>query len=79
VYEDSDFDDEHPETVANFGGYLSINLSAIRMQGARDPAASVEVLDQAFFGDHPDVPPYIPHPDDDKPPDSGRSRRTPRG
>lgn len=67
VYEESDFDSEHPETVANFGGYLYINLSAIRMQGARNPAASVEVLDQAFFGNHPDVPPYVAHPDDDKP------------
>ena len=67
VYEDTDFDDEYPETVANFGGYFYINLSAIRLQGARNPAASVEVLDQAFFGDHPDVPPYVAHPDDDKP------------
>jgi pyruvate,water dikinase len=67
VYEDSDFDPEHPESVACFGGYLYINLSAIRMQGARNPAATVEVLDTAFFGDHPDVPPYVAHPDDDKP------------
>ena len=67
VYEDSDFDPQHPESVACFGGYLYINLSAIRMQGARNPAATVEILDTAFFGDHPDVPPYIAHPDDDKP------------
>ena len=67
VYEDSDFDPEHPESVACFGGYLYINLSAIRMQGARNPAATVEILDTAFFGDHPDVPPYEAHPDDDKP------------
>ncbi|MDX2380195.1 MAG: PEP-utilizing enzyme [Acidimicrobiia bacterium] len=67
VYEDADFDEAHPETVASFGGYFYINLSAIRMQGARNPAASVELLDQAFFGDHPDVPPYVAHPDDDKP------------
>lgn len=67
VYEDSDFDSAHPESVACFGGYLYINLSAIRMQGARNPAATVEILDTAFFGDHPDVPPYVAHPDDDKP------------
>lgn len=66
VYEDSDFDPDHPECVACFGGYFYINLSAIRMQGARNPAATVEILDAAFFGDHPDVPPYVPHPDDDK-------------
>ncbi len=67
VYEDSDFDVAHPECVACFGGYFYINLSAIRMQGARNPAASVEILDAAFFGDHPDVPKYVAHPDDDKP------------
>lgn len=67
LYEDSDFDPQHPESVACFGGYFYINLSAIRMQGARNPAATVEILDIAFFGDHPDVPPYIAHPDDDKP------------
>ena len=67
IYEDSDFDATHPEAVACFGGYLYINLSAIRMQGARNPAATVEILDTAFFGDHPDVPPYVAHPDDDKP------------
>jgi rifampicin phosphotransferase len=66
VYEDSDFDADHPECVACFGGYFYINLSAIRMQGARNPAATVEMLDAAFFGDHPDVPPYVAHPDDDK-------------
>jgi pyruvate,water dikinase len=66
AYEASDFDADHPEAVACFGGYLYINLSAIRMQGVRNPAATVELLDTAFFGNHPDVPPYIAHPDDDK-------------
>ncbi len=66
AYEDSDFDPDHPECVACFGGYFYINLSAIRMQGARNPAATVEILDAAFFGDHPDVPSYVPHPDDEK-------------
>ncbi len=65
-YEEADFDPAHPESVACFGGYFYINLSAIRMQGARNPAATVELLDQAFFGDHPDVPAYVAHPDDDK-------------
>ena len=67
AYEDSDFDATHPETVACFGGYFYINLSAIRMQGARNPAASVPALDAAFFGNHPDVPTYVPHPEDSKP------------
>ncbi len=64
AYEDADFNPQHPESVACFGGYFYINLSAIRMQGVRNPAATVAALDQAFFGDHPDVPTYVAHPDD---------------
>ena len=56
-----------PEAVGFFGGYFYINLSNVRMQGVRNPALTVEQLDMAFFGDHPDVPPYEPHPDDDRP------------
>lgn len=67
AYEDADFDPDHPESIACFGGYLYINLAAIRMQGVRNPAATVDAVDTAFFGDHPDVPPYVAHPDDDKP------------
>ena len=67
AYEDSDFNPQHPESVACFGGYFYINLSAIRMQGVRNAAATVAALDQAFFGDHPDVPAYVAHPDDEKP------------
>lgn len=67
AYEANDFDATNPETVACFGGYFYINLSAIRMQGVRNPDVTVALLDAAFFGDHPDVPPYVAHPSDDKP------------
>ena len=67
VFDALEYDQAWPEAFGLFGGYFYINLSAIRMQGVRNPAATVEVLDTAFFGDHPDVPPYVAHPDDDKP------------
>ncbi|MEE2768729.1 MAG: PEP-utilizing enzyme [Actinomycetota bacterium] len=67
LYEADEYDPVIPETFGFFGGYLFINLSNIRMQGVRNPALTVEQLDQAFFGDHPDVPPYTPHRDDEKP------------
>ena len=67
THELADFDQEHPETFGMFGGYFYLNLSSCRMQGVRNPGVTVEQLDVAFFGDHPDVPPYVPHPDDDKP------------
>jgi pyruvate,water dikinase len=50
-----------------FGGYFYLNLASCRLQGVRNPGVTVEQLDVAFFGDHPDVPPYVAHPDDDKP------------
>jgi phosphohistidine swiveling domain-containing protein len=67
THEMADFDSEHPETFGMFGSYFYLNLSSCRMQGVRNPGVTVEQLDVAFFGDHPDVPPYVPHADDDKP------------
>lgn len=56
-----------PETCGFFGGYFYINLSNVRMQGVRSPVVTVEQLDLAFFGGHPDVPPYVADPRDDNP------------
>ena len=67
THEWEDFDHDHPESIGMFGGYFYINLSVVRLQGVRNPGVTVEQLDTAFFGDHPEVPPYVPHPDDDKP------------
>jgi phosphohistidine swiveling domain-containing protein len=33
----------------------------------RSPLVTVDQLDLAFFGDHPDVPPYVPQPADERP------------
>jgi rifampicin phosphotransferase len=62
-----EYTDWPPATVGFFGGYMYINLANVRMQGARNPALTVEQLDLAFFGDHPDVPPYVADPRDDRP------------
>jgi pyruvate,water dikinase len=67
THELADFDAQYPETFGMFGGYFYLNLSSCRMQGVRNPGVTVEQLDMAFFGDHPDVPSYVPHPDDEKP------------
>lgn len=66
-YELDEYRTEPPEMCGFFGGYFYINLANVRMQAVRNPAVTVEQLDMAFFGDHPDVPPYTPHPDDEKP------------
>jgi phosphohistidine swiveling domain-containing protein len=67
LYEADEYDPVIPEVFGFFGGYFYINLANIRMQGVRNPAVTVDQLDLAVFGDHPDVPPYVAHPDDEKP------------
>ncbi len=66
-YSFDEFDKDLPETVGFFGGYMYINLANVRMQGVRSPAVTIEQLDLAFFGGHPDVPEYVPHPLDERP------------
>ena len=66
-YDAEEFDVDYPETSGSFGGYFYINLSNVRLQGVRNPILTVEQLDLAFFGDHPDVPPYVEHPLDARP------------
>lgn len=50
------------EVVGLFGGYLYINASLARLFGVRGPNLSAEMIDRTYFGDHPDVPPYVPEP-----------------
>jgi pyruvate,water dikinase len=66
-YSADEFDWDRPETCGFFGGYFYINLANVRMQGVRNPAVTVEQLDLAFFGNHPDVPAYLAHPADERP------------
>ncbi len=66
-YAAGEMSDKLPEPCGFFGGYFYINLSNVRMQGVRSPVVTVEQLDLAFFGDHPDVPPYEAHPLDERP------------
>lgn len=52
-------------------GHLYINVTAARLNGIRS-GLGWEVIDAAFFGNHPDAPPHEPHPDDDDPVISAR-------
>jgi len=56
-----------PEVFGNWGGYFYNQLSLPRVMGARMPGATPAAIDQAYFGDHPGVPVYEPHPDDESP------------
>jgi rifampicin phosphotransferase len=50
------------DVVGSFGSYLYINASVVRLFGVRGPGLTPEAIDHIYFGEHPDVPPYVPEP-----------------
>jgi rifampicin phosphotransferase len=54
-----------PETFGNWGGYLYNQVSVGRVFGVRAPGGSPDIVDEAFFGKNPSVPPYLPDPRDE--------------
>lgn len=48
-------------------GYVYLNLSNLRVFGARMPGASPELMDRTYLGERSEAPAYEPHPDDAKP------------
>lgn len=64
-----DVDEFRPETIDVQGlvhGYVYLNLSHSRTFGARMPGATPDLMDRTYLGDI-EAPPYVPHPDDDRP------------
>ena len=57
VVEPEEFAVDPPEVFGNWGGYFYNQLSLPRTMGVRMPGASPDAIDNAYFGDHPDVPP----------------------
>ncbi|MBK9179009.1 MAG: phosphoenolpyruvate-utilizing protein [Acidimicrobiales bacterium] len=76
TFDPDELDEVHPEVVGSFGGYLYIDASTARVFGVRAPGMSPELIDATYFGDHPDVPPYVPRPDDEKPEATARVAET---
>jgi len=58
-YGDVGLDEDRPEVAGLFGGYAYLCATNIRLFGVRTPGMSAEAIDMAYFGDHPDVPPYV--------------------
>ena len=54
-----EFTPDRMEMLSVFGGYGYLNVSASRIFGARAPGLSPEAIDASFFGEQPDVPPYV--------------------
>jgi rifampicin phosphotransferase len=65
-----DQDEFRPDVIDIQGmlhGYVYLNLSNLRVFGARMPGATPELIDRTYLGERADVPPYEPHPDDSAP------------
>ncbi len=53
---------DQPDLFKVFGGYVYNPLTMTRIFGARMPGASPEMIDQAFFDERDEVPPYEAEP-----------------
>ncbi len=62
AYDADELSEATPEVVGQLGGYLYINGTSARVFGARGPGLTAEAIDTAYFGDHPDKPPYVAEP-----------------
>lgn len=76
VLDIDEYEQDPPEVFGNWGGYFYNVLSQARLMGARMPGASPEAIDQAYFGDNPEIPPYVPHPDDESPEHTAKLEQT---
>ena len=57
-----DPDPDRMEWIGLVGGYGYLNATWIRIWGERTPGMSAAIMDAAYFGDYPGVPPYVPEP-----------------
>ena len=59
AFDMDEFTPDAMEMLNVFGGYGYLNVSASRIFGVRTPGMSAEAIDASFFGEQPDVPPYV--------------------
>jgi pyruvate,water dikinase len=57
-----ELDETRCEAIGIFGGYAYLGASLFRIWAGRTPGLTPSAIDEAYFGDHPDVPPYVEEP-----------------
>ncbi len=57
-----EFDAHRPEMVGIYGGYAYLGASFFRVWAGRTPGMKPTTIDEVYFSDHPDVPPYVEEP-----------------
>src|SRR5436190_17464647 len=56
---DEELDPDRAEMVGIFGGYAYLGAALFRVWAGRTPGMTPTTIDEVYFGDHPDVPPYV--------------------
>ena len=57
--EQHELDQKRCEAIGIFGGYAYLGAALFRVWAGRTPGMTPTTIDDAYFGDHPDVPPYV--------------------
>jgi hypothetical protein len=57
-----ELDETRCEAIGIFGGYAYLGATLFRIWAGRTPGLTPGAIDEAYFGDHPDVPPYVEEP-----------------
>jgi rifampicin phosphotransferase len=58
--EDHELDPQRAQMIGIFGGYAYLGAALFRVWAGRTPGMTPTTIDEVYFGDHPDVPPYVP-------------------
>ena len=58
----SELSAERCEAIGIFGGYAYLGAALFRVWAGRTPGMKPTTIDEAYFGEHPDVPPYVHEP-----------------
>jgi pyruvate,water dikinase len=56
---DDELDPVRAEMVGIFGGYAYLGAALFRVWAGRTPGMTPTTIDDVYFGEHPDVPPYV--------------------
>jgi pyruvate,water dikinase len=60
--EQHELDPDRVEAVGVFGGYGYLGAALFRVWAGRTPGMTPTTIDEFYFGDRPDVPPYVAEP-----------------
>ena len=58
-FDQGEVDVDRCEAIGIFGGYAYLGAALFRVWAGRTPGMTPTTIDDAYFGEHPDVPPYV--------------------